>query len=47
MRAVGALPAPSAAQAAPARKQDPQPEQHGPSSTPTVTPVATDVRRAT
>ena len=37
------IPAPSAAQAAPARKQDPQPEQHGPSTTPTsVTPVASD-----
>ena len=37
------IPAPSAAQAAPARKQDPQPEQHGPSSTPTsATPVASD-----
>ena len=37
------IPAPAAAEAAPARRQDPQPEQHGPSSTQTSgTPVASD-----
>ncbi len=37
------IPAPAAAEAAPARKQDPQPEQHGPSDKPaSVTPVASD-----
>jgi 2-oxoglutarate dehydrogenase E2 component (dihydrolipoamide succinyltransferase) len=37
------IPAPAAAEAGPAGRQDPQPEQHGPSSTSTAgTPVASD-----